>query len=131
MRTLRNHVTAPRLVALAAASLVLSVVIVRAAGLSTTSDGVGAAAVSLPRCTTVGQSVVETITSTNITGVTVSGISATCAGGTLAATVNVGGGSTGSGTVTVPAGGGTASVTISPAVAFVGNAEIDTEITGP
>jgi hypothetical protein len=125
------RLTAPRLLAVAGVAVVLSASLALAASLSTTTDKVGGAAASVPRCATTGVTTVEVLTGTNITGVTVSGIDSNCAAGTLAVTVNVGGGTTGAGSVAVPAGGGSATVPISPAVAFVGNAQIDAEITGP
>ena len=127
----RARLTAPRLLAMAGAAVVLSAGIAMAASLTTTTNTAGAAAITVPRCVTDDVTTFEVITSTNITGVTVSNIDAACAAGTLDVTVNVGGGTTGTGSATVPTGGGTVTVTISPAVAFVGNAQIDTEITGP
>jgi hypothetical protein len=116
---------------MAIAAVVLSAGVAMAASLTTTTTKVGAAAITVPRCTTAGVTTLEVITTTNITGVTVSNIDAACAAGTLSVTVNVGGGTTGAGSATVPSGGGTLTVTISPAVAFVDNAQIDTEVTGP
>jgi hypothetical protein len=125
------HLTVPRLLALAGASVVLSGGLAMAASLNETTNAVGTAVATVPRCTTAGVTTTEVFTGTNITGVTVAGINAACAAGTLAVTVNVGGGTTGSGSTAVPTGGGNATVTISPAVAFAGGAQIDTEITGP
>lgn len=127
----RVRLTAPRLLAMAGAAVVLSAALAFAASLSTSTDNVGAAEIAMPRCTTSGVTTLEVITTTNITGVTVSGIDANCAAGRLAVTVNVGGGTTGSGSATVPSGGGSMTVTLGTPVAFAGGAQIDTEITGP
>ena len=118
-------------VVIAAATAVAGTVVACAASLVLTSSGLAAAQVAVPRCSTAGSNAVEVISGSNITGVTVSGISSACAGGTLALTVNVGGGTTGSGSATVPAGGGSVTVTLGTAVAFIAGAEIDTVITGP
>ncbi len=122
---------APRLLALAGTAVVLSACLGLAASLSTTSDAAGQAAVTVPRCSTAGVTTVEVLTGTTISGVTVSNLDAACAAGTLKVTVQVAGGVTGSGSIAVPSGGGSATVTLTPAVAFAGNAQIDTVISGP
>jgi hypothetical protein len=114
----------------AAAATVLGILVASAASLNVSSTSVSAAVPSTPRCSTAGTAVVETITSSSITGVTISNLDAACQGGTLDVTVNAGAGNLASGSGTVPSGG-TMTVTTSPALAFVDNTEIDVVIVGP
>ena len=101
-----------------------------ATSLPLTSHSLAATSVSVPRCPTTGTTVLENVAGTNITSVTVGAIDATCAGGTLSLTV-YNGTATGSGSAIVPAGGGTLTVTLGSAVAFVDNARVDLVVTGP
>ena len=119
-----------RMVWVAAVATVLGILVASAASLNASSKSLSAAVPSTPRCSTAGTAVVETITSTSITGVTVSKLDAACQGGTLDVTVNAGAGKLASGSATVPSGG-TVTLTTSPALAFVDNAQIDVVIVGP
>ena len=101
-----------------------------AASLTTTSTTAAAAKVTVVHCPTAATTVFENVVATNIVSVTVSGIDATCAGGTLSVTV-YNGAASGSGSIAVPGGGGTVTVTLGAAVAFVDNARADLVIAGP
>lgn len=101
-----------------------------AASLAHTSDGIGAATVATPRCETADWGVVPVFTAATVSGVTVSGIASTCGGGTLQAAVNNGITSS-TGSIAVPAGGGSATVTLAVAVALTANVQLDAVIVGP
>ena len=94
------------------------------------SDSLAATTATVPHCSTAGIGVAENVVSGQIVSVTLTRLDTACEGGTLSLTVNTGGGSTASGSGAVPASG-TMTVTTSPSLAFVNNAEIDTVITGP
>ena len=106
------------------------VVVGHASGIGVSSSGVGVGRSSVSGCDTNGVSVVQVLTGTNVTGVTVGGIDAACAGGSLSATVN-NGTTTGTGTASVPGGGGTVTLGLSSSVAFRDADEIDVSIAGP
>jgi hypothetical protein len=74
--------------------------------------------------------VIQNLSGANVISVTVGGIASGCATGTLSATVD-NGTSSSSGTGTVPAGGGSMTVTLSAAVPAKDGEEIDVAITGP
>jgi len=101
-----------------------------AASLALNQDSLGAASLSVPRCTSAGLAVVQNLTGTNVISVTVSNIPPACANATLQATVNNTVTSSG-GSVTVPAGGGAATVALGTPVAILGVHEIDLLLTGP
>jgi len=127
-RLLRSGLAA---VVAAAVALVLSLVVGHAASITTASPSLGGKAATVGRCDTDGFTLVETVvgTSTNVTGVTVSGIAAACAGQTLSAALNNGTTSS-SGTATVPAGGGTVTITFASAVPGTGGGELDVAVGG-
>jgi len=104
----------------------------RAAGLADKSDTIGAGQISTPRCTSTAVTVVETITTTYVTGLTLSNIPSTCAGGTISVTMAEGAVSYTPASQTVPAGGGTVTVTIpSGDVPVTSTGEADVVIEGP
>ena len=76
---------------------------------------------------TNGVTTLPTLSSGNVTAVTVSGIAAACGNLTLKATVNNGTTSS-NGSATVPAGGGSASVTLAASVAMKDTMQIDVVI---
>jgi hypothetical protein len=83
-----------------------------ATGLSSGSRTVGAGNSAVPRCDTDGVSTLFVLTSTNVTGVTVSGISSGCGSKTLFLTLT-NGATTVNGSAAIPAGGGSVTVTLS------------------
>ncbi|HEY6379440.1 MAG TPA: hypothetical protein VI316_09690 [Candidatus Dormibacteraeota bacterium] len=110
-------------------ALLLALGAAAAASLSTTTNTVGAASTPVPRCATAGVGVVQNFSAGNVVSVTLSNLDPVCQGGTVSLTVNAAG-VTGSGTGVVPASG-PLTITISPSVAFAGNAEVDLAIAGP
>ena len=101
-----------------------------AVSLAHTSDRLGAATVATPRCETAGWTVVPVFTAATVSGVTVSGMAAACGGGTLQAAANNGVTSS-TGSIAVPAGGGSATVTLALAVALTANVQLDAVVVGP
>lgn len=107
-----------------------SSVVAFAASLAVSTGGIGAAQVATPRCTNAALTVVPTLTTTTITSVTVGSLPGACGGATLQVSVN-NGVTSGSGSVTVPGGGGSVAVAISPAVALTALTQTDFVLTGP
>ncbi|HUL84499.1 MAG TPA: hypothetical protein VLX89_03155 [Actinomycetota bacterium] len=101
-----------------------------AASLAPTSRTLGAGKVAVPSCDAGGFTIVQNLTGANVSSVTIGGIAATCATGTLSVTVN-NGTTNSSGTAVVPAGGGSMTVTLAAAVAFRQANEVDVAIVGP
>ena len=95
-----------------------------------TSQQVGAANTTVPRCATSGMTVFENVSGVTIASVTVSNIDAACGGGTLSLTVNNGTTSSSASGV-VPGGGGSMTVTLGSAVPFADNASVDLVVVGP
>jgi hypothetical protein len=122
-----------RFLATAAVLVVGTAVVARAAGLTTSGDRIGAAQVATPRCTSAAVTVVETVTTTYVTGVTVSGIPSSCGNATIAMTLAEG--TTvyyTPATQTVPAAGGQVVFAIpSGDVPVTAAAEADVVMTGP
>jgi len=105
-------------------------VIGSAASVAILSGSLGAATIAVPRCTTAGLGVLNNLTAATVSSVAVSGIPATCGGATLQITVN-NGLTNSSGSIAIPAGGGTVTVTLAPAVAVTGAEQTDAVIVGP
>ncbi|MFH1104789.1 MAG: hypothetical protein V1757_07580, partial [Actinomycetota bacterium] len=81
-------------------------------------------------CDPDGFSVRQTLSGSSVSSVIVSGIASACATGTLSVTLNNGATySTASGTV--PGGGGSLALTLSPAVAITDHHTVDVTISGP
>ncbi len=106
------------------------VVLGAAASLSIATDSFGASTVAAPRCTTAGLAVTPLLSGTTVASVNVAGLPSTCGGGLLQATVN-NGAMTGSGSATIPAGGGSVTVTLATAPSVTADLEADLLITGP
>lgn len=100
-----------------------------AGGLSPSSKTLGANGLAVPRCDTNAVGVTQNLTAANVVSVTISNIDAACANGTLRVTVN-NGTTTSSGSGTVPAGGGSLTVTIT-SIAQQHADEVDFAISGP
>jgi hypothetical protein len=127
-RLVRSAVAA---LAAATVALVLSLVVGRASSLTAGSQSLGANSATVSKCDSDGFTVTETVvgTATTVTGVTVAGVAAACAGQTLSAAVNNGTTSS-TGSATVPAGGGTVNITLAAAVTGTAGMEIDVAIGG-
>ena len=101
-----------------------------AASVTLNRDAIGAASISTPRCTTAGLAVVQNLTVSNVVSATVTNIPASCANSTIQVTVNNLVTSSG-GSATVPAGGGSVTVTLAVPVALAVINEVDLVMTGP
>jgi hypothetical protein len=101
-----------------------------AATLSIGSGSVGMGAVSAPRCTTAGLGVIQNLSGSSVISVTVTALPSGCAAATLQVTLNNQTTSSG-GSATVPAGGGSVTVSLGTAVAISANEEVDLVLTGP
>jgi hypothetical protein len=101
-----------------------------AASLATTTNALGAATAATPRCTTAGLTVFQNLSVANVVSVTVATLPAACATATLLVTVN-NGITTGSGSATVPAGGGSVTVTLSTTPAATAAETTDLVLVGP
>ncbi len=105
-------------------------VIGMAASLAFAAGSLGAADVSIPRCTNAGLTVLGNLSGADIASVTIGAIPASCAGATIQATVN-NGSTNSSGSGTVPGGGGSVTVTLATAVAATAAVQTDIVLTGP
>ena len=85
---------------------------------------------STPRCTSAGLGVIQNVSGTTVTSVTVNGLPSGCGSATIQVTVNNQVTSSG-GSATVPSGGGSVTVTLAVAVAITAVAEVDLVVTGP
>ena len=94
------------------------------------SRSLGTARVSTPRCTSSALTVLNNLSGANVASVTVSSLPAACGGATVQVAYNNGAtSSTGSGTV--PAGGGSVTISLTAAVAATVSAQTDVLLTGP
>jgi hypothetical protein len=125
-----RRITATILSMAAVGAALLFVTVGHAAGITPSSTGLGAGRTAVIACDTNGVTVVQVLTGTNVTGITVGAIDASCGGETLSVTVN-NGTTNSTGTATVPAGGGSVTATLAAAVAFKDAYETDLTITGP
>jgi hypothetical protein len=105
-------------------------VVGRAAGLAPSADHIGAGKVATPVCTSSAVTVVETITTPNVTKLTLSGIPAACAGATLQVTMAEGAVTDTPAGQTVPVGGGTMTETIA-GIPVTSTAQVDIVMEGP
>src|SRR6266850_652780 len=82
-----------------------------AASLSFSGGSLGMTSTSTPRCTSAGLGVIQNLSGSNVISVTVSSLPSGCATATLQVTLNNAITSS-SGSATVPAGGGSVTVTL-------------------
>jgi hypothetical protein len=101
-----------------------------ASGLTWATKTLGANGATVSRCDSDGVTAIQNLSGANVASVTVGGIAAGCASGTLTVTVDNATTSS-SGTGTVPGGGGSMTVALSAAVPAKDVDEIDVAITGP
>ena len=101
-----------------------------AAALPSTTGSLAANRVATPRCTSAGLLVIPNLTGANVSSVTVSSLPSACGGATIQVAVHNGATSS-SGSATVPAGGGSATVTLAAAVPAATAEELDVVLTGP
>ena len=118
------------LLAVAGITVALSTYVVSAAGLSITSRSIGSGAVTLPSCAS-DVTPTEVVSSGGvITSLSVKNVAASCAGGSVAVTINDGHTIT-TATATVGALGGTVTVTVPGSLAITDTATIATVVKGP
>lgn len=98
-----------------------------AASLGSWSGTLGSGAATVTKCDPDGVTVAINLSTTNVASVTASGIASACGGLTMQATVT--GGTTQSGSVTVPVGGGSATATLAAVVAVVQSLRVDVVIS--
>jgi hypothetical protein len=101
-----------------------------ASSLAFSSDSLGAATVTVPRCTTAGLVVTHNLSAGTVASVTVAGLPSGCGSATLQVTVN-NGTTNGSGSGTVPSGGGSVTVTLGTAPAVTTALQTDLVVVGP
>jgi hypothetical protein len=124
MRWLRTVVSA------AGVGIVVGAAVAFAASISFSSASLGAGSASTGRCTNTGLSVLQNLSGSNVASVTVGSIPAGCAGATLLVSVTAGA-TKGSGSATVPAGGGSVTVTLSTTPAVTASELTDLVLIGP
>jgi len=108
----------------------IGAVVGSAASLSLASGSLGAATTATPRCTAAGLSVIQNLTASTVSSVTVGVLPAACAGATLQVTVNNGVANS-SGSAVVPGGGGSVTVTIAVPPAVTASEQTDLVLVGP
>jgi len=101
-----------------------------AASLSFAPGSLGADQEAVSRCTAAGLGVIQNVSGTTAISVTVSSLPSTCGGAALQVTVNNQVTSS-SGSATVPAGGGSVTVTLGVPVAITAAEQVDLVLTGP
>ena len=101
-----------------------------AASLAMSGATLGANVATVQRCMSTGPSVIQNLSGSTVVSVTVSGLPSTCGGATIQATIN-NQTTSASGSNTVPAGGGSVTVTFASAPAATVAEQIDVVITGP
>jgi hypothetical protein len=107
-------------------------VVGHAAGLAAASHPIGAGKVATPACTSTAVTVVETVTTTYVTKLTLSNIPSTCGGATIQVTMAEGAVNYTPASQTVPAGGGTVTETIpSGDIPVSSTAQVDIVMEGP
>jgi hypothetical protein len=121
---------ATRLPIAAAWAVAIGIVVGSAANLAVVPGSLGARTVSTPRCTNAGLAVIPILSGSAVGSVTVGTLPTTCGGATLKVTVDTGS-STGSGSTTVPAGGGSVTVPITVAPTLDADVRIDILLDGP
>lgn len=108
----------------------LGAVVGAAASLSVSPGSLGAATLTIPRCSAAGLSVVQNLSVSLVVSVTVGGLPSSCGGALLQVGVH-NGLTSGSGSATVPAGGGSVTVTLGVAVALTTVEQTDLVVVGP
>ncbi len=101
-----------------------------AAGLTLTAATLGAASLSIPRCTNAALSVLPNLSTSTVASVTVGTLPAACATATLQVAVDNGTTSS-TGSATAPAGGGSVTVTLAVPVALTTSVRTDLVLVGP
>lgn len=111
-------------------TVVAGLLVGAAASMPLSSGTIGAAGVGIGRCTTSGLTVVSNLASGSVASVTVSGLPAACGTASLEVTVS-NGALSGSGATTVPAGGGSVSVSLAATPPLTAATRTDLILVGP
>jgi len=119
-----------RLGVLLLASALCGVTVGSAASLALATQGLGAAHVTVPRCTSGGLGVLPNLAGTSVVSVTVRSLPAACGGATIQVAVNNGSASS-SGSDTVAGGGGSVTVALANLVPATTTEQIDIVLVGP
>lgn len=119
-----------RVLLLATAAGIASMSVGHAASASFSGASLAVGAVSISRCTAAGLTVVQNLSGANVVSVTVGSVPAACGNATLLVTV-ASGANTGSGSATVPAAGGSVTVSLGTTIAAAASERIDLLMTGP
>ena len=112
------------------AVVALPLLVAHAASLGAGSQSLGGNSASVSACDSDGVGILQNLSGANVVSVTVSQIASACGNASISAAVN-NGTSNSSGSNTVPAGGGSITVTLGAAVAAKDGEEIDVSINGP
>ncbi len=126
---MRFHLSWPR-VTLAVALGLAGLGFGFAASLAVSSGSLGMIKLSVSRCTAGSATIVNNLVASAVVSVTVYGLPSTCGGATAQAAVN-NGTSSSTGTASVPAAGGSVTVTLAVPVAALTTQETDVLLTGP
>lgn len=119
-----------RITVACAAAILLALAVGSASSLASSSASLGTSGAAVSRCQTTSLTVTQNLSGSNVVSVTVAGISSTCGNGVLSAAVdNLTASSSGS--VTIPAGGGSVTATLGAAVALKDVERVDVSISGP
>ena len=119
-----------RALLLAVGAVVLGLGVGRAASASFSTSSLAMGTLTVARCTAAGLTVSPNLSGTNVISVAVGSLPVGCGNATLQITV-ASGAATGSGSATVPAAGGSVTVTLGTAVAAAASERIDLVLTGP
>jgi len=119
-----------RSVAVAALLTALGATTAFSASLAFGGGSLGMASTNTPRCTSAGLGLIQNLSGSNVISVTVNSLPSACGNATLQVTLNNLTTSSG-GSATVPAAGGSVTVTLAAAVAMAATEEIDLVLTGP
>jgi len=101
-----------------------------ATSVNLSSGTLGAARAATPRCTNAALTVFQNLSAGTVASVTVGGLPVGCGGATLQVTVS-NGATSGSGSISVPAGGGSVTVVLGSAPLVAAAERTDLVVIGP
>jgi hypothetical protein len=119
-----------RLGILLAACAMTGLTVGSAASLALGTQGLGAARLTVPRCTSAALGLTPNLSGSNVVSVTVSSLPAACGGATVQVAVN-NGSSSSSGSGSAPGAGGSVTVALAAGVAATATEQIDIVLVGP
>jgi hypothetical protein len=130
MNVVRRRRLCSGLAVIGVAVVVLPLLVGHAASLGAGSQSLGGNSAAVGRCDTDGVGIVQNLSGANVVSVTVSQIASACGNASISVTLN-NGTTNSSGSGTVPAGGGSLTVSLGSAIAAKDGEEIDVSINGP